>query len=450
MSDKLSKNQTDINAVDLIQEALGSGPWHMEFDENANLISCFWSPVFRRMIGYKNTSDFPDELESFFNLLHEEDRERVVTHYWNAVKDYTGRTTYDIEYRLLTHNRGYRWFHAAGRVARREDGSPVSIVGFFIDINDKKTAEERLRLTNKARAEQLQILQSLANMYFSMHLINLRTDSVKEYSADGALRDFLAKDMGATRLISHVMENVVVPEYKKSALAFTDLTTLAKRMQGLKSLSSEFIGIHTGWFIANFITVEADRDGCPTVVLFTTQAIDETKKKEQVLFIRSVTDEMTGLLNRRAYEEELSYYRENPIDDDLVFISFDINRLKYVNDNLGHAAGDELIRGFSSTIKEYADKNAINAKIYRIGGDEFIAIAHISQEEFLKSEANLKKLFAQWDGRHVHKLDISYGCAFCRECPNYSIDDLAKLADKLMYKAKSNYYKSHGIDRRSN
>ncbi len=72
-----------IDAVELIQEALGSGSWHMEFSEEGELLAGDGSPVFRKMIGYKDTSDFPDDLDVFFNLLHKDAKERVVDHYWN-------------------------------------------------------------------------------------------------------------------------------------------------------------------------------------------------------------------------------------------------------------------------------------------------------------------------------------------------------------------------------
>ena len=357
-----------VNEVELLQEALGSGAWNMTFDQNGEFTSVNWSHVFRRMIGFKDESDFPNEFSSFVDRLHPDDRERVVNQYWNAVKDYTNRTIYDTEYKFLTHNRGYRWFHAAGRIARREDGSPISIVGFFIDIDDKKKLEENLKAADAEKSEQLRILKSLADMYYSMHLINLKTGTITEYSSGGELKEFLDKKIPATEKMRLIMENVIVPQYRDSAIKFTDLTTISERMRGIKTLSSEFIGQHTGWFIANFISVETDNDGCPTVVLFTTQIIDERKQKEQVLFLRSVTDDMTGFMNRRAYEAQLEFYRNNPIPDNLVFTVFDINQLKQVNDTLGHAAGDELIYGFADIAEKLKHLQGKNKKIYRTGG----------------------------------------------------------------------------------
>ncbi len=116
----------------------------MEFDERGEIISCIWTDVFRNMLGYESEEDFPNRLDSWSNLLHEEDKEYVMKEYWDTVRDYTGQKTYDVIYRLLTQNAGWRWFHAAGRLSRREDGSPVSFVGFFVNIDDEKKMEAQL------------------------------------------------------------------------------------------------------------------------------------------------------------------------------------------------------------------------------------------------------------------------------------------------------------------
>ncbi len=438
-----------VNEVDLLQEALGSGAWNMTFNQNGEMTSVKWSQVFRRMIGYKDESDFPNEFSSFEDRLHPDDRERVVNQYWNAVKDYTNRTIYDTEYKFLTHNRGYRWFHAAGRIARREDGSPISIVGFFIDIDDKKKLEENLKAADAVKSEQLRILKSLADMYYSMHLINLKTGTITEYSSGGELKEFLDKKISAPEKMRLIMENVIVPQYRDSALEFTDLTTISERMRGIKTLSSEFIGQHTGWFIANFISVETDNDGCPTVVLFSTQVIDERKQQEQVLFLRSVTDDMTGFLNRRAYEAQLEYYRRNPIPDNLVFTMFDINQLKQVNDTLGHAAGDELIYGFADIAEKLKHLQGKNKKIYRTGGDEFVGIFYLTPDEYAIGEREFFIHVNQWQGRLVKNMSIAAGHACKVDYPDANIDELAKLADERMYKAKAEYYKNNGLDRRN-
>lgn len=57
------------------------------------------------MLGYESEEDFPNRLDSWSNLLHEEDKEYVMKEYWDTVRDYTGQKTYDVIYRLLTQKR---------------------------------------------------------------------------------------------------------------------------------------------------------------------------------------------------------------------------------------------------------------------------------------------------------------------------------------------------------
>ena len=137
----IEREQTDMENI---HTAMGSGRWSMEFDEKAEMISCTWTDVFREMLGYESKADFPDKLESWSDLLHKEDKAWVLKEYWDTVKDYTGKKTYDVEYRLLTRHGGWRWFHAAGRLSRREDGSPITFIGLFVDIDDEKRMEEQL------------------------------------------------------------------------------------------------------------------------------------------------------------------------------------------------------------------------------------------------------------------------------------------------------------------
>ncbi len=126
--------------IRVMHEALGSGMWNMEFDENGKISSVEWSPEFRRMIGYTDENDFPNKLESWSDLLHPDCKEKVLKEFNDTIADYTGRKNYDVEYRLKTKSGEWRWYHAIGRLLRREDGTPLSYVGMFVDINDKKLA----------------------------------------------------------------------------------------------------------------------------------------------------------------------------------------------------------------------------------------------------------------------------------------------------------------------
>ena len=125
-------------SLDTIHEMLGSGKWTMDFDESGAMTRVNWSDEFRRMLGYRDANDFPDVLESWSDLLHPKDKERILKEFNETIADYTGKKTYDVEYRLLTKNAGYRWYRAVGKPTRRADGSPITYVGVFLDITERK------------------------------------------------------------------------------------------------------------------------------------------------------------------------------------------------------------------------------------------------------------------------------------------------------------------------
>ncbi len=136
--------QNEAAALDTIHAMLGSGKWTMDFDESGAMTRVNWSDEFRRMLGYHNLEDFPDVLESWSDLLHPDDKERVLKEFNEVIADYSGKKTYDVEYRLLTKNGNYRWYRAVGKPTRRPDGSPITYVGVFLDITEQKDMLNRL------------------------------------------------------------------------------------------------------------------------------------------------------------------------------------------------------------------------------------------------------------------------------------------------------------------
>ena len=151
--------QNEAASLDTIHEMLGSGKWTMDFDEAGAMVRVSWSDEFRRMLVYRGTDDFPNTLESWSDLLHPDDREHVLKEFGETISDYTGQKTYDVEYRLLTQNRGYRWYRAVGKPIRRPDGSPITYIGVFIDITEQK---EMMRELARQR-ESLSIALEEAN-----------------------------------------------------------------------------------------------------------------------------------------------------------------------------------------------------------------------------------------------------------------------------------------------
>jgi len=148
------------------------------------------------------------------------------------------------------------------------------------------------------------------------------------------------------------------------------------------------------------------------------------------------TDELTGLLNRRALEErlgtELSRSSRHALETTILL--FDLDNFKLVNDSGGHAAGDELLRGMGRLLKEQSRQPDV---VGRLGGDEFLVMLPMtSPREAMvlvgRLQAALPSLAPLGQG---HAVTVSMGVA---AGPRHgtTVSSLMAAADAAMYKAK--------------
>jgi len=169
------------------------------------------------------------------------------------------------------------------------------------------------------------------------------------------------------------------------------------------------------------------------LILHNNEQYEVIVESERELKYLSFHDPMTGLYNRTYINQLLSNEAK---DDKTIVFMFDIDRLKYVNDNLGHAAGDILINSFADVLKQCFRETDIAA---RIGGDEFTAVLYDADEKMAKTvrqrildqiNVHNEKLI----DKHL-ELSVSIGYAISNN-ENETIEDLMKKADFLMYEDK--------------
>ncbi|CCU80717.1 hypothetical protein HSACCH_02255 [Halanaerobium saccharolyticum subsp. saccharolyticum DSM 6643] len=158
-----------------------------------------------------------------------------------------------------------------------------------------------------------------------------------------------------------------------------------------------------------------------------------TKLLNEVKYL-SFHDEMTGLYNRRYFENELerlSNSRELPIT---IFVA-DIDKLKDVNDNYGHKKGDKYIKKAAEILNRSTRDGDVVA---RIGGDEYAIILSNSGLETAKSlferiKNNVKEYNKK--NKFVEQLNISTGFAI-KTKKEENIDNIFRKADEMMYNNK--------------
>ena len=159
----------------------------------------------------------------------------------------------------------------------------------------------------------------------------------------------------------------------------------------------------------------------------------------------SLTDDMTGLFNRRAFEEDCVKLCTQGMLDDTTIMMMDVNGLKFANDNYGHQAGDELIIVAAKCIQTAV---GTLGKAYRIGGDEFVVLLLCKEEKHRDVLNTLERLVDSAKCSYSCTLSISKGVVVCKEHPTLSFGELKALADKRMYADKDDYYRRSGKERR--
>ena len=147
--------ETLLVRFDLAREMLQDGLWDMAVvaGDPVNPKNAFWwSDQFRRLLGFETVAEFPDVLESWANKLHPDDAERTVKAFGAHIADSTGRTPYDVEYRLRCKDGAYRWFRARGQTKRAADGTPLRVVGAITDLTLQKHEEQNQRIQQENNA----------------------------------------------------------------------------------------------------------------------------------------------------------------------------------------------------------------------------------------------------------------------------------------------------------
>ncbi|MDR2546181.1 MAG: response regulator [Lachnospiraceae bacterium] len=144
-------NEYDIKKYKLANDALHIALWDMEIisDDpiNPDNIMVF-SQEFREMLGFEDENDFPNQISSWMDRLHSDDKQRTMDAFAAHISDRTKQIEYNVEYRLLNKNGEYRYYQALGTSSRGRDDAPVRIAGALVDINDKKLNEEAVEKQN--------------------------------------------------------------------------------------------------------------------------------------------------------------------------------------------------------------------------------------------------------------------------------------------------------------
>lgn len=374
------------------------------------------SPSVKDMLGH----DPSVLMEPRWDLVHPEDVEKLVS----AIKglgENGGSAT--IMYRAKHANGSYVWIEALARlVPGSEDGDPPEIVYSGRDVSGRMKAlqllsrsESRIRaitdnipaiITHIDKTQRYLFANGYFGTAFGVDTQSLLGKTLQEFHGD--------EFYGAIK--THV-ENVLtgIPQ------SFEGTTKLGGRVYNYQS---------------NYVP---DRDSEGRVQGFYALTFDITalKTAEAKLDLLARIDSLTGVANRRHFDEQLSIAlaRSRRQSTGVTLLYLDIDHFKSINDTHGHPVGDAVIIAFAERLRSCTRQDDL---IARLGGDEFVVLIENSQPASGEVMAN-KLLSVMQEPLTINDITLqigtSIGVAYCAEAPDAMT--LLHLADQALYEAKA-------------
>ena len=212
----------------LVNESIHSALWYFECNENGEIVQVNWSHAFRQILGYHDILDFPNKLDSWSNLLHPEDYDRVMQLLLETIADKTNQTKYNVEYRLKMQDGQYQWFRASAEVIRRLDGSTNRIAGIISNID----AEKRSRMQAQ-RAAAFHRAFTSANL--CEYYVNLEKNTFDTFKVEPSLMTAFEQNHTWDGLVRFFVDNYVVEEDKKSVTNFYNRAYITEKLKGLET-----------------------------------------------------------------------------------------------------------------------------------------------------------------------------------------------------------------------
>ncbi|OJU16145.1 MAG: hypothetical protein BGN88_03395 [Clostridiales bacterium 43-6] len=328
--------------------------------------------------------------------------------------------TYKEEFKIRRANDNQiRTIFSKAEIFYDDFGQPFKAVGIFQDISEQKQIEEAL-LISKRRLVEAQALAHIGNWELDM--------SANQIWASSEAFRIYGLDRISPKIPLKTVQAIALPQYRNQLDE-----ALVNALKGMK-YEEEYKIRRASDGMERIIYSKAelmtDDKSNSYKLVGVVQDVTERKKREDEIKYISYHDKLTGLYNRRFFEEEIQRLRS---DDEYPFsiIIGDINGLKLINDVFGHTEGDRIIQTFATKMKQTCRQTDI---IARWGGDEIIILLPNTDEK--KAELIYKRIDKNiYHEDHSLRASISLGYATMVNA-DANINQVLKSAEDFMYRRK--------------
>lgn len=297
------------------------------------------------------------------------------------------------------------------------------------DISAQKRAERAAQESEArffAAFQDAPIGMSLETPNQAFLMVNRPLCRLTGYSVDG--------------LLARSFQQLTHPEDRQTLLELKECLLRGSKTRSKSELRLLHADGRVIW-VAISSSLVRDSDGNPLYFISQIEDISEHKEAEEVLpklLFMADSDPLTGLFNRGRFQDELDRYIEYASRYNVSGALFliDLDNFKSVNDTLGHAAGDELLKGVAEVMRERLRSTDIVA---RIGGDEFVVLLpQIDTQESAQVAHDLRTAVSEHEttieGQPL-QTTASIGVVSVVGDGDTS-EDLMRKADSAMYSAK--------------
>jgi diguanylate cyclase (GGDEF)-like protein/PAS domain S-box-containing protein len=380
-------------------------------DRDANIISV--NRAFTDMTGYAESEVIGRNPRLLASGRHGEDFYREM---WRSIRE-NGFWQGEIWNRRKNGEIFPEWETIAA--STDEEGRLTNYIAIFSDISERIKAEERLR--------------------FQAHILDMIGEAVIAIDPKGQVAYW---NRGAERLYGLSPEDTVgrsIFEIAGGHLVNPEDIEMIRGGAQTQSREIELKNDERGTFVV-LITISPilDQAGAHAGYIGISRDITERKQAEERLAQLAQYDTLTGLPNRNLFRDRLeqAMARAKRTGEPMALLFLDLDRFKEINDTLGHAAGDELLRGVGDRLR---DKLREVDTIARLGGDEFTVILESisGTEEAERIARKIVDLFSRpipAAGQEMYVTASVGATVYPGDADN--AEELLKTADIAMYEAK--------------